>query len=586
MKKRKSNPEDTARLRQKAEEKLKERKDKARLVSDADKLKLIHELEVHQVELEMQNEELVTAKEKAEESEEKHRILLENMTQGVVYQNSKDEVIYANNAAAEILGLTKDQLYGKSSFDPGWKAINEEGRNLSAEEHPSVITLRTGKAVYNFVMGIYNPQLDAHKWININSIPIFKNNNENLYQVITTFEDITQRKLSEKEKRKREKLERKIAIAEEALMFKQNFLANMSHEIRTPLTGILGMADILAKTKLGAEQSEYLNTIQQSGENLREIINNILDFSKIEAGQVQLKKRIFPMENIFNSAESLFKSICKKPITFLYEHDKELPGYVIADERKIMQVITNFISNAVKFTEKGKIKLSAKLEHRKEKTIQVKISVSDTGIGIPVNLQKKLFQPFAQADYSDTRQFEGTGLGLSICKKLVQLHRGKIGVNSSPNKGSAFWFTFEAEEASPGNYLKTKTNGVANKKPVNLKILLVEDKLVNHKVIKLLLNSHGHEVTLAENGKKALQVFKPGKFDLILMDIQMPVMDGISATKALREKYTALPPIVGLSANAFEGDREKYMDKGLDEYLTKPFNVDDFMRVMDELFGM
>ena len=549
---------------------------------------MISSLSYNKIKLSREITQTKLAEKQLKESEEKHRILFENMIQGVVYQNSKDEVIYANNAAAEILGLSIDQLFGKSSFDPDWKAINEEGKELSAEEHPSVITLRTGKAVNNFVMGVFVPQLNKYRWININSMPIFKVNKEKLYQVITTFEDITERKQAEKERLLKGKLEREIAIAEEALKFKQNFLANMSHEIRTPLTGILGMADILTKTNLDDDQAEYLDTILQSGKNLREIINDVLDFSKIEAGKMQLKKRVFPIENLFNTAERLFKSLCKKPIAFQCSKGPKLPAYIKADENRITKVINNLISNAVKFTEKGEITLQVELQQVNPGTnpLEIKISVSDTGKGIHEERQENLFQPFTQIDDRDTRQFEGTGLGLSICKEIAVMHGGDIGLKSSPNRGSTFWFTFAAEEASPKNYLKTKSEGMFSKKPVNLKILLAEDKLVNQKVIKLLLNSLGHEVTLAENGEKALQTFEPEKFDLILMDIQMPVMDGIAATKALREEFTALPPIVGLSANAFEGDREKYMNKGLDEYLTKPFNVDDFMRVMDELFGM
>ncbi len=251
---------------------------------------------------------------------------------------------------------------------------------------------------------------------------------------------------------------------------------------------------------------------------------------------------------------------------------------------QILDIIFNLVSNAVKKTDSGKIELKIEfVKNLVNNRLEVKITLADTGKGIAKEKQKTLFEPFSQIEVADTRQHEGTGLGLSICKELVLLHGGKIGLQSTPSKGSTFWFTFAAEEASPNNYLKAKANGLLSKKPVNLRILLAEDKLVNQKVIKLLLNSLGHEVTLAENGEKALQIFEPEKFDLILMDIQMPVMDGIAATKALRAKFTALPPIVGLSANAFEGDREKYMDKGLDEYLTKPFNVDDFMRVMDEL---
>lgn len=527
---------------------------------------------------------LKLAKEKAEASEEKHRLLFENMTQGVVYHNDKGEVIYTNQAAANILGLTIDQLYGKTSFDPRWKAVDEEGNSLPGEEHPISITLKTLKPVYSFIMGVTIPEIKEYRWISINSIPIFNPKTKELSQVIVTFEDISQRKQAEKERLMKEKLKKEIAIAEESLKFKQNFLANMSHEIRTPLTGILGMVDVLRKTKLNTDQKDYLNTIFQSGENLREIINNVLDFSKIEAGKMQLKTQVFQLETLIINAHKLFKSICFKSINFDYEIDTTLPKYIKADENRLTQIINNLVSNAVKFTAKGKITMHMeKLSALEQSEVKIKISISDTGKGISTSKQKKLFEPFSQIHGQDFNQFEGTGLGLSICKELAQLHGGKIGVNSEPGKGSTFWFTFLAEKADENDVQPIiETKKERYKKSLN--ILLVEDVKVNQKVFKLLLSSLGHTITIAENGLKALEIFVPSKFDLVLMDIQMPVLNGVEATKKLKEKYSKLPPIVGLSANAFEGDRERYMAEGLDEYLTKPLKEDEFNAMVKKLF--
>jgi CheY-like chemotaxis protein len=299
---------------------------------------------------------------------------------------------------------------------------------------------------------------------------------------------------------------------------------------------------------------------------------------------------VFPHQNLYDTAESLFKSTCKKPITFKCTRDPGLPAYIKSDENRIKQIINNIISNAVKFTVKGEIHLFSELLHYEPGTrnLMIKISVSDTGVGIPEYLQEKLFRPFSQIDNRDIRQFEGTGLGLSICKNLVMMLGGEIGVQSSPKTGSTFWFTFTAEETMPCSDLRAKANEntLSGKSNVNIRILLAEDKLVNQKVIKLQLQSLGHEVTIVDNGKKAIKTFDPAKFDLILMDIQMPVMDGITAAQALKRKYDRLPPIIGLSANAFEGDREKYLEQGMDEYLTKPFVVADFVRLMDDLFGL
>ena len=573
MKKKKDHATNAASLRQKAEERLKKQQSKtASVSSEADKLKLIYELEVHQIELEMQNEELVIAKEKAELAEEKYTALYDFAPCGYLSLSNEGVITEINFAAAKMLGKERLHLI-KNKFDLFIPVKTRSVFNLFLEK---VFTSKVKQTCEGTIATKENSPI----YVIISGV--VSQNDENCF---LTLIDITERKLAEKEKLLKEKLEKDIAVAEESLRFKQNFLANMSHEIRTPLTGILGMADILAKTKLDADQTDFLSIIQQSGENLHEIINNVLDFSKIEAGKMQLKYKVFELESILANAKSLFKSICKKPITFEFSFQPALPKYIKADKNRITQVINNLICNAVKFTEKGKITLRAELNHRniKTETVEIKILVSDTGKGIPKETKENLFEPFSQVDDGDTRQFEGTGLGLSICKELVHLHEGKIGVDSKPNQGSTFWFTFLADEEKPENTDIHKKDSKTDKAE-NLKILLAEDKLVNQKVIAISLKSLGHQVTIAENGKKVLEKFEPGKFDLILMDIQMPEMDGITATRKLKEAYSKLPPIVGFSANAFEGDREKYMEKGLDEYLTKPFKVKDFLEVMDKLF--
>jgi CheY-like chemotaxis protein len=329
-----------------------------------------------------------------------------------------------------------------------------------------------------------------------------------------------------------------------------------------------------------------LNILKQSGENLREIINQVLDYSKIEAGKMQLKYSTFAFAEIIDSANNLFKSIAPDNIVFFSNTGNHIPETLRADKNRIIQVVNNLISNAVKFTSKGSISVDSEMTtlDNENNTIQIKISVTDTGIGIKPEKQKILFQPFGQTHETDSRLYDGTGLGLSICKELVQLHEGEIGVISTPLQGSTFWFTFKAQLASPDEEIDfTEESSVII--PEKLRILLVEDKAINQKVIEILFSAYGYEISLAKNGKECLDVYKPGMFDIILMDIQMPVMDGITATQKLKEKYNDLPPIIGLSANAFEGDREKYMKLGLDEYITKPINKDDFFCVVAKFFS-
>ena len=369
------------------------------------------------------------------------------------------------------------------------------------------------------------------------------------------------------------------------IRFKQNFLANMSHEIRTPLTGVMGIIDLMEQTPLSAEQTEYINILKHSSENLREIINQVLDYSRIEAGRLQLKKTIFPFEDLKNQAQTLFRSLAGNKLVFESYIDPGIPENICGDKHRITQIISNLISNGIKFTLEGGIKFEAEkiADKSDHKQLFIKISITDTGLGILKENQKALFEPFAQIHQSDHREYEGTGLGLSICKELVKLHGGEIGLQSQYGKGSTFWFTFKAEFAENDNTVTLYPRAAQQTQSQTLKILLVEDKIVNQKVMKLLLTSFGHSVELAENGAIAFETFQPGKYDVILMDIQMPVMDGITATRKLRETHESLPPIIGLSANAFEGDREKYINLGLDEYLTKPLKKEDFLQALESV---
>ena len=377
----------------------------------------------------------------------------------------------------------------------------------------------------------------------------------------------------------------KIQQQGDIIRFKQNFLANMSHEIRTPLTGVMGIIDIMGQTPLSAEQKEYINILKHSSENLREIINQVLDYSRIEAGRLHLKNILFSFEDLKNQAQTLFQSLASNKLVFESYIDPDIPENICADKNRITQIISNLISNGIKFTPEGIIAFKAeKIADKSDpKQLIIKISITDTGLGIVEEKQEGLFEPFAQIHQSDYREYEGTGLGLTICKELAILHGGEIGLQSQYGKGSTFWFTFKAECIDNDNTEIISPQRAQQTQPKKLRILLVEDKIVNQKVMKLLLTSFSHSVDLAENGAIALEKFHPEKYDLILMDIQMPVMDGITATRKLRETHKSLPPIIGLSANAFEGDREKYMKMGLDEYITKPLKKEDFMQAWESV---
>ncbi len=396
-------------------------------------------------------------------------------------------------------------------------------------------------------------------------------------KIIGIIRDITESKTNER-------LKQEILVANESARFKQNFLAQMSHEIRTPLTAIDGMLELIEQTQLSETQKDFLDTVKFSSETLRNIINEVLDYSRIEAGGIKLNPESFAFSELFSKSEKLFQSINKSNSNFSVAGHENLPPYIHADKHRIFQVISNFISNAVKYSGGGPVVMEIKTVSVAENQPSLfKVMVKDQGPGISAALKKKLFKPFSQIHQDKDTYIEGSGLGLSICKELAQLLNGEIGVDSVVGKGSTFWFTFTAKVVDSITHVAEKSKDTPIIPKTGLRILLTEDKEVNQKVISLILTSMGHHITLANNGEEALMLYAPGHFDIILMDIQMPVMDGITATRKLKEKYSDLPPVVGLSANAFEGDREKYMHQGMDDYITKPVRSDDFRQLISRL---
>ncbi len=507
-------------------------------------------------------------------SEKKYRILTENAFDGI-YLLENEQFKYVNQRFCEIVDFSEEEILSEG-FSM-WELFTPESKQLVEQR-------KEARQKNIDVPGIYELQIITKSGqlrdIEFSTTPL--SGGEKIV-ILGIMRDITERKNNET-------LRNEVAIANQTVLFKQNFLANMSHEIRTPLTGVLGMIEILSKTKLDNNQLDYVNTLKLSTENLKEIINQILDYSKIEAGQIKLKFRKFSKQSLFENAKKLYSSICRKEIKLETSLDQGIPDVIEADEYRVSQVINNLLSNAVKFTNKGKISLVARPDKCIDQDhMMIRVEITDTGIGIKPESMERLFHPFEQIEIEDARNFDGTGLGLSICKELVTLMGGDIGVESTPDKGSLFWFTFKAKTVNGCiERLEDKPKKKIIEKHAHsaLRILFAEDKIVNQKVVLLMLKSLGHKVQLAKNGRQVIDIFKPEEFDLILMDIQMPDMDGVTATRLLKERFkNKLPPIVGLSANAFEGDREKYMKHGMDEYLTKPVSSDDFVLLIKRLFN-
>ena len=418
-------------------------------------------------------------------------------------------------------------------------------------------------------------------WLDTKMVPLRKNSGL-VTAVLGVSRDITELKRSE------ESLRNAKEVAEAATRAKSEFLANMSHEIRTPMNAVIGMTGLLLDEDLTTNQKEYLETIRRSGDALLSIINNILDLSKIESGVTDLEYQPFDLHRCVEASLDLVSADANmKGIRTKCEFDDNTPAVILGDPTRLSQILVNLLSNAVKFTEKGVISVSVSSKGLEGENYEVHFAVKDTGIGIPQDKMERLFKSFSQIDSSTTRKYGGTGLGLVISKKLVEMMKGTIWIESEPGLGTTFHFTINVEktlhEPIDVNRIDSKSDArLQGNLGHHLSILLAEDNLINQMVTQRMLNKLGCRADIANNGIEVLRALERQSYDVIIMDVLMPEMDGLEATREIRRRWPGCcPKIIAMTASVLKGDRETCLAAGMDGYISKPTKLAELRSALE-----
>ncbi|MFW5793436.1 MAG: ATP-binding protein [Bacteroidota bacterium] len=510
------------------------------------------------------NNELKAANKNILEIKQRFESIFENVNDGILVTDWTNRKFYMlNQKICNILGYSKEELLKlwlidiipSEHYADSIKKLQAQygGKTEIAEELP------------------FLTRAEEVRYFDVNSKAITINNKE---YFVSLLRDITAKKATHD-------LQKEMEISRQASKTKDLFLANISHEIRTPVTGIIGMSEVLGRTKVNEEQSNYIDIIKESSRVLLDIINDLLDIAKIEAGKLEVRNEVFTLNDILNHIKAIYGPRAKKKnIELKLSFLTNLQQKIEADKTRVEQIIMNLMTNAIKYTDTGSIEIIVSDQEIDMFKSEIKIEVKDTGIGIDSKNKQKLFKKFEQLDQSYTRTTSGTGLGLYICKELSKLLGGSIDVESEPGKGSNFWFTFIANKQIPEKQNIPAKGIDYDNIDLGINVLIVDDKLINIKVIKLMLESAGCIVDTAKNGLEAINTFKPDFHQFVFMDIMMPVMDGITAMNKIKEIHKEVPPIVALTANAMEGDAQTYIKKGFTDYLAKPASRNTLINMM------
>ncbi len=504
-------------------------------------------------------------------SEEKYRGIIENMELGLLEVNNNQKIIRAYDWFCDMTGYSEEELLGENALE--FLVPNEELRKRSIQQNEK---RKTGQA------GVYEMQIKHKKghyiWVLISGNPVIDTDG-NVIGSIGIHYDITERKTLEQDLIK---AKRAAELAQEA---EKQFLANMSHEMRTPLNSIIGMSHLLQDSNPSEEQKEYISILNQSSHILKSLISDILDISKIQAGKIEIQSNEFNIWEIIQNFHRLIQlRTAEKDIIVSYEIDLKIDYYLIGDELLLNQILNNILGNAAKFTLVGEINIFVKVIHETEEFVTIEFKIQDTGIGISKKQQNQIFSNFKRAKHRNTDlNFDGTGLGLAITKKLIELQKGKISVESKIDKGSTFIFDLKYEKSNQiqfSDFITTDVVSIPNFK--NYRVLVVEDNIMNQKYISILLKKWKISFDFANNGLIGLEKVFVHQYDLIFMDISMPEMDGYECTKSIRavENPNQNTPIIALSALAFKQEKEKALQTGMNDFLAKPFSPPELLQIL------